>query len=185
MFAKKLIHAIDHHHGQANRTVLSGYPSIRGATMRDKEAYYLANMSWIHECLCREPRGHSAMLGSIVTDPVSPTSALGVLFLHANGLYDGCGDSTFGTAAAAVETGVVAAVEPVTRFTMDTVMGPLAIEVDVAGGIVSQVRYENLPSYHITQFALDLEGWGKVAVATAQGLPDRAASPAASARMPA
>lgn len=168
MIARKLIHAIDHHHGQANRTVLSGYPSIRGTTMREKEAYYLEHLSWIHECLCREPRGHSAMLGSIVTEPVSDTSVLGVLFLHGSGLYDGCGDSTFGTAAAAVETGMIAAVEPVTRFSMDTVMGPLPVEVDVSDGIVTQVRYQNLPSYHITQFELDLEGWGKVVVDVSQ-----------------
>ena len=105
MLVKNQIYAIDHHHGQANRTVLSGYPTIRGATMREKEAFYRENLSWIHECMCREPRGHGAMLASILTESVEEGSAFGVLFLHANGLYDGCGDSTFGTAAAAVETG--------------------------------------------------------------------------------
>jgi len=164
MFVKNQIYAIDHHHGQANRTVLSGYPTIRGHTMREKEKFYLDNLSWIHECMCREPRGHSAMLGSILTEAVTENSAFGVLFLHANGLYDGCGDSTFGTAAAAVETGLITAIEPITRFSMDTVMGPLSVEVEVEGGIVKEVRYDNLPSYHIANFNLGLPNWGKVNV---------------------
>ena len=164
MLVKNQIYAIDHHHGQANRTVLSGYPAIRGATMREKEAFYRENLSWIHECMCREPRGHGAMLGSILTEPVEEGSAFGVLFLHANGLYDGCGDSTFGTAAAAVETGLVEAVEPVTRLTMDTVVGPLHVEVDVNAGVVQEVRYDNLPAYHIMTMEFDLPGWGKTAV---------------------
>ena len=164
MLVKNQIYAIDHHHGQANRTVLSGYPTIRGATMREKEAFYLENLSWIHECMCREPRGHGAMLGSIVTEPVEEGSAFGVLFLHANGLFDGCGDSTFGTAAAAVETGLVEAMEPVTRLTMDSVMGPLHVEVDVSAGVVQEVRYDNLPAYHIKTLSIDLPGWGRTAV---------------------
>jgi proline racemase len=162
MFVKNQIHAIDHHHGQANRTVLSGYPTIRGATMREKEAFYLENMSWIHECMCREPRGHSAMLGSILTDPVEEGSAFGVLFLHANGLFDGCGDSTLGTAAAAVETGLVPADEPVTRFAMDTVMGPINLEVEVKGGIVVEVRYDNQPGYHIATTSIDVAEHGRI-----------------------
>lgn len=56
MFVTNQIYAIDHHHGQASRTILSGYPTIRGATMREKSDYYLKNLSWIHESLIREPR---------------------------------------------------------------------------------------------------------------------------------
>ena len=164
MFIKNQIYTIDHHHGQANRTVLSGYPTIRGSTMREKETFYLENLSWIHECMCREPRGHSAMLGSILTEAVNENSAFGVLFLHANGLYDGCGDSTFCTAAAAIETGLVEAVEPITRFTMDTVMGPLSVEADVENGVVKEVRYENLPAYHIASFEIDIAEYGRTPV---------------------
>ena len=164
MLIKNQIYAIDHHHGQANRTVLSGYPTIRGNTMREKEAYYLKNMSWVHECMCREPRGHNAMLGSILTEAVNEGSAFGVLYLHANGLFDGCGDSTFGTAAAAVETGLVEAVEPVTHLTMDTVMGPLSVEVEIKDGVVKEVRYRNLPAYHIASIEIDIDGRGRTPV---------------------
>lgn len=164
MRIKNLLQAYDHHHGQANRTVISGYPTIRGRTMREKEAHYLENMSWIHETMCREPRGHAAMLGSIITEPVSDDSEFGVLFLHANGLYDGCGDSTFGTAAAAIESGLVDAIEPVTRFSMDTVMGQLPVEVLIEDGVIQEVRYGNTPSYVLGSFDINVADHGKLTV---------------------
>ncbi|MER9832281.1 proline racemase family protein [Mesorhizobium sp. M0134] len=158
------VFAIDHHHGQASRTILSGYPSIRGATMREKAAYYSDNMSWIHESLLREPRGHRNMLGSIITDPVSDEAAFGVIFLHPSGMFDGCGDSTFATAAAAIESGLVKAVEPITRFTIDSVLGPLHIEADVNGGVVSEVRFGNVPSYRVGSFEAALQGRRRITI---------------------
>lgn len=169
MKLKNQIFAIDHHHGQASRTVLSGFPFIRGDTMRDKAAYYLENMSWVHESLIREPRGHRNMLGSIVTAPVAPGSAFGALFLHAYGLFDGCGDSTFSTAAAAIETGMVEPVEPQTRFAIDTVLGPLQIEADVTNGEITEVRFENVPSYHVGDVTIDVPELGPVTIQMAFG----------------
>lgn len=162
MFVTNQIYAIDHHHGQASRTILSGYPTIRGETMREKSDYYLKNLSWIHESLIREPRGHRNMLGAILTEPVSKDAAFGIIFNHAFGVFDSCGDSTFAAAAALVETGLVPAVEPVTRFTLDTVLGPIAIAVDVKDGVVNMVRFENVPSYEVGRVKLDVPGLGDV-----------------------
>ncbi|MGH6761625.1 MAG: proline racemase family protein [Phyllobacterium sp.] len=169
MFVKNVINYIDHHHGQASRTVLSGYPAIRGATMREKEASYLKSMPWVHEALLREPRGHRNLLGAILTDPVSSESAYGVLFLHPSGLFDGCGDSTLSTASALIETGMVEASEPVTRFQLDTVLGPLGIEADVKDGVVTQVRFRNVPSYHVGDIDVDLPDGRHVHVELAFG----------------
>jgi proline racemase len=169
MYAKHQLTTVDHHHGQASRTVVAGYPTIHGKTMRDKAEYYLANMSWVHESLIREPRGHSNMLGGILTEPVADGSAFGMLFLHANGLFDGCGDSTFCAAAAVIETGRVAVTEPVTRFSIDTVNGPLNVEADVQRGLVSEVRFENVPSYFVERLTARTASFGDVEVETAFG----------------
>lgn len=164
MHIRNQVFTIDHHHGQASRTILSGYPAIRGATMQEKADYYIAKMSWLHESLLREPRGHRNMLGSIITDPVSDEAAFGVIFLHPSGMFDGCGDSTFATAAAAIETGLVEAVEPVTRFAIDTVLGQLHIEADVKGGVVSEVRFGNVPSYRVAGFEAALHDSRKIVI---------------------
>lgn len=82
---KHLITTMDYHHGQASRTIIAGYPPILGRTMVKKSRYYDDHLSWVHRSLIREPRGHANMLGSILTEPVSPEAAFGVLFLHAEG----------------------------------------------------------------------------------------------------
>jgi proline racemase len=169
MHVTNQIYAIDHHHGQASRTTLSGYPTIHGATMPDKANYYLENLSWLHESLMREPRGHKNMLGSILTAPVNEGSEFGVLFQHAFGLFPSCGDSTFATAFAALETGLVTPVEPITRFKLDTVLGPLKIEADVSDGIVSEVRFENVPSYEVGRIHLKVPGLGDIDLDVAFG----------------
>jgi proline racemase len=169
MHIRNQLTTIDHHHGQASRTVVAGYPTIRGASMRDKASYYLKNLSWIHQSLIREPRGHRNMLGSILTEPVNEESSFGLLFLHADGLFDGCGDSTFCAAAAAVETGRVEVREPTTLFSVDTVNGPLHVEVDVNNGVVSEVRFENIPSYVVGKTFIDHATAGSIAVDVAFG----------------
>jgi proline racemase len=160
---------IDHHHGQASRTVVAGYPPIKGRTMRDKAQYYLDNMSWIHESLIREPRGHKNMLGAILTEPTSEDGDFGLLYLHANGLFEGCGDSTFCAATAAIETGRVATIGSTANFKIDTVNGPLLVNADVLDGVVSEVRLVNVPSYFVRRVELPIEGKGAVAVDIAFG----------------
>ncbi|RUY27356.1 hypothetical protein EN979_16800 [Mesorhizobium sp. M7A.F.Ca.US.001.04.2.1] len=162
MFISKQIYAVDHHHGQASRTILSGYPTILGKTMPEKAAYYLEHLSWIHESLIREPRGHRNMLGSILTEPVTEGAAYGVLFNHAFGLFDSCGDSTFATASALVELGYVPAVESVTHFVLDTVLGPIKIEVQIEDGVVKEARFENVPSYDVGSTRIQVPELGVV-----------------------
>ncbi len=169
MHARNIITCIDHHHGQASRTVVSGYPAIRGATMADKASYYASNMPWVHESLMREPRGHKNMLGAILTDPVSDDAAYGVIFLHPSGMFDGCGDSTFAAATALIETGMVPATEPVTKFKLDTVLGQITIAADVVDGVVRQVRFSNVPSYHVGDFDVALPDGRKIAIEVAFG----------------
>lgn len=156
MFSRNVITCVDHHHGQASRTILSGHPAIRGRTMREKADFYLRTMSWLHESTLREPRGHRNLLGAVLTDPVSDDAAFGVIFLHPSGTFDGCGDSTFATAAALIEMGMVTVTEPITRFVLDTVLGPLSIEADVAGGVVKEVRFSNVASYRVGGFEVAL-----------------------------
>lgn len=151
---KHLIHTLDYHHGQASRTIIAGYPPILGATMKEKAAYYDRHLAWIHQSLIREPRGHANMLGSILTEPVSPEAAVGVLYLHGDGRFDMCGDSAFATAFAVLENGMVTPREPVTEFAMDTEAGLVRVKADIRGGTVQRVTLENVPSFYIGDFSI-------------------------------
>ncbi len=153
---RHLIHTLDYHHGQASRTIMSGYPPIPGRTMAEKAAFYDRHLSWIHRSLIREPRGHANMLGSIITEPVSPEAVVGVLYLHAEGQFEMCGDSAFATAHAVLENGMVPTTEPWTDFAMDTVAGPVRVRAGVENGKVLQVSIENVPAFYLGDRSLRL-----------------------------
>ena len=166
---KHLINTLDYHHGQASRTVISGYPPILGSTMKEKAAYYDKHLSWIHRSLIREPRGHANMLGSILTEPVSPEAAIGVLYLHAEGQFEMCGDSAFATAFAVLENGIVESTEPLTEFAMDTVAGLVRVKAEVHDGCVNRVTIENVPAFYINDYQTTLPNGTIITLEVAYG----------------
>ncbi len=166
---KHLINTLDYHHGQASRTIISGYPPILGKTMKEKAAYYDKHLSWIHRSLIREPRGHANMLGSILTEPVTSDAVIGVLYLHGDGQFEMCGDSAFATAFAVLENGIVEPVEPVTEFSMDTVAGLVNVKATVQNGNVNQVSIENVPAFYIDDYQITLSSGTQVTLEVAYG----------------
>ena len=166
---KHLINTLDYHHGQASRTIISGYPPILGNTMKDKAAYYDKHLAWVHRSLIREPRGHANMLGSILTEPVTPDAAIGVLYLHGNGQFEMCGDSAFATAFAVLENGIVEPVEPLTEFGMDTVAGLIKVKADVRNGDINLVSIENVPAFYINDYQITLSSGTQVTLEVAFG----------------
>lgn len=166
---KHLITTLDYHHGQASRTIISGYPPIPGRTMAEKSDFFDMHLSWLGRCLCREPRGHANMLGSIITEPVNPGSKLGILFLHPDGQFAMCGDSTIATAFAVLESGIVVPVEPETVFDMDTPAGVIRVNAKVKNGVVEHVSYINVPSFHLEDRQIHIDGIGGLGVSICYG----------------
>ena len=56
-----------------------------------------------------EPRGHAAMCGAILTEPVAPEADAGVLFIEPLGPVHMCGHGAIALGAMLVESGRVAA----------------------------------------------------------------------------
>lgn len=166
---RHLITTFDYHHGQASRTITGGYPPILGSSMKEKSNYYDKNLTWIHKGLIREPRGHANMLGSIITEPVTADAAIGVLYLHADGQFEMCGDSAFATAFAVLENGIVKLVEPVTEFAMDTVAGLVRVKADVNDGVINKVTIVNVPAFYIDDYEIVLSNGVLVDIDVAYG----------------
>jgi proline racemase len=166
---RHLITTMDYHHGQASRTIIAGYPPILGLTMVGKARYYNEHLSWVHHSLIREPRGHANMLGSILTEPVSPEAAFGVLFLHAEGQFTMCGDSAFATAFAVLENGMVEPSIPVTEFGMDTVAGLVRVKAQIDQGVVTRVTLENVPSFYVGDYKIGIDQKTSVTIEVAYG----------------
>ncbi|NKQ59407.1 proline racemase family protein, partial [Amycolatopsis sp. K13G38] len=159
-----------HSAGAAARVVTSGAPVVPGATIMEKRLRLMREHDDVRKLLMYEPRGNAQMSGSILMPPCDPRADLGIVFIETGGWLTMCGAGTIGAATVAVETGMVAAVEPVTTVTFDTPAGLVTAQVEVSGGMVRGVTIENVPSflYAIDQ-EIEVPGHGTVTVDVAYG----------------
>ncbi|MBI3977646.1 MAG: proline racemase family protein [Chloroflexi bacterium] len=175
-----------HTAGEPLRIVTGGVPPIPGETILARRAYARNKLDHIRRALMREPRGHPDMYGCFITPPVSPESDLGVIFMHNEGYSTMCGHGIIALTTAALETGLLPAVEPVTEVALDTPAGLVRARAEVAGGRVRQVTFQNVPSF---VFAHDLEvevpGCGDVRIDVVYGGAFYAVAPANMAIRPA
>jgi trans-L-3-hydroxyproline dehydratase len=133
--------------GEPLRVVAGGLPAIPGATMLEKRRFARQHLEAWRRLLIYEPRGHADMYAAVATEPVTSDGDLGVLFLHNEGFSTMCGHGIIGLVTVLVETGAVhAGAAPVTlRF--DTPAGRVTATARQAGGRVTSVAFENVPSF--------------------------------------
>ena len=80
-----------HAAGEPLRLIVDGFPSPVGKTMLAKREWVRQHADELRRALMLEPRGHADMYGAILTEPVSPGSHAGVLFMHNEGYSTMCG----------------------------------------------------------------------------------------------
>src|SRR5437016_13670 len=96
-----------HAAGEPLRLIVDGFPSPRGKTMLDKREWVRKRADHLRRALMLEPRGHADMYGAILTEPVSPGSHAGVLFMHNEGYSTMCGHGVVAVTTIALERGLV------------------------------------------------------------------------------
>ena len=148
MIFSKGIHAIDSHTaGEATRIVIGGIPNVPGKTMPEKKAYLEQNMDHIRTAIMLEPRGHNDMFGSFILAPTVEEADFGIIFMDGGGYLNMCGHGTIGAVTAAVETGMVEMVEPVTKVVLEAPAGIVRAEASVENGKVQSVSFQNVPAF--------------------------------------
>ncbi|WP_208973270.1 proline racemase family protein [Streptomyces malaysiensis] len=159
-----------HSAGAPARVVTSGAPVVAGKTIMEKRLRLMHEHDDVRKLLMYEPRGYSEMSGSILMPPCDPRADFGIVFIETGGWLTMCGAGTIGAATVVVETGMVAAVEPVTTVTFDTPAGLVTAEVEVSDGAVQGVTIENVPSFlYATDQRIEVPGHGTVTVDIAYG----------------
>jgi proline racemase len=117
-----------------------------------------------------EPRGHLAMNGGVLVPPCDPEADLGILFIDVHGYLPMCGHGTIATCTVAIETGLVAPVEPITRITLDTPAGRVVAEATVHNGKVKAVKLRNVPAFlYRKDVIVDVPGLGSLMLDIAYG----------------
>lgn len=172
MRSRHVFHAVDSHtEGMPTRVVTGGVGVIPGETMAARRAYAVDHLDHLRTLLMEEPRGHAAMSGAILQPPTRPDADAGVLFIEVSGFLPMCGHGTIGVATVLVETGMVAAVSPLTTVRLDTPAGLVTAEVAVReDGAATGVTIRNVPSFPVRRDAtVPVDGLGQVRYDLAYG----------------
>jgi trans-L-3-hydroxyproline dehydratase len=96
-----------HAAGEPLRLIVDGFPAPRGKTMLEKREWVLQHADHLRRALMLEPRGHADMYGALFTEPVSPGSHAGVLFMHNEGYSTMCGHGVVAVTTIALERGLL------------------------------------------------------------------------------
>ncbi len=164
---ERMFTTIDTHTcGDPTRTVTGGLPVIPGKTIPEKMLYLKGNADWIRKTLMFEPRGNEVQSGVILTEPCTPGTDIGVIYIEVGGYLTMCGHDTIGVATALVETGMVPVMEPVTKINLDTPAGVVKVSVEVEDGRAKGVSFVNAPAFlfkkDIEIVLSDLPGYEKL-----------------------
>lgn len=160
MPGSRTITTIDAHAaGEPLRIVTAGLPPLPGATILERRRAMLAHHDDLRRILMWEPRGHADMYGCILTPPVTPEAAYGVLFMHNEGYSTMCGHGIIALTAALIETGQLPRTGPVTEVGYDTPAGFVRARAEIEGERVRWVTFRNVPSFvHTAGLPIDVDG---------------------------
>lgn len=164
MKSKKMFRTIETHTlGHPTRNVVSGFPHVPGKTMAEKYTYMKENEDWFRKLLCFEPRGSEIMSATLITEPCTPGTDVGVLYFEASGWLPMCGHDTIGAAVALIEGGLVDVNEPTTLINMDTAAGVVNVQATVKDGSVEEVSFLNAPACVLNRnVEVDTKDFGKL-----------------------
>ncbi len=150
------IEVVDSHtEGEPTRVVIAGWPQPTGDTMAERRESLRRDQDALRQAVILEPRGHDAVVGALLTPPVSPGAITGVVFFNDVGYLGMCGHGLIG---------VVRTLEHLGRI------GPGTVCVDTPVGLVraelardGSVSLENVPAYvHRERVTVDVPGVGAV-----------------------
>ncbi len=155
--------------GNPVRLVAGGAPPLRGGTMLERRAQFIAEFDWVRTGLMFEPRGHDLMSGAVLYPTTRDDCDIGVLFIETTGCLPMCGHGAIGTVTMALEHGLARPRTP-GELWLDTPAGPVRAEYRQDGEHVEQVRITNVPSFlHSSGVAVDCPGLGTLTVDVAYG----------------
>ena len=157
------IRVVDSHtEGEPTRVVIDGWPQPAGTTMAARRDDLRARFDHLRRAVVREPRGHDAVVGALLTPPVEPSSVAGVVFFN-NGTYLGmCGHGLIGVVRTLEHLGRLG--RGLHRF--DTPVGTVRAELAHDGSIT----IENVPArLHARDVTVHVAGYGDVTGDVAYG----------------
>lgn len=152
---RDIVHVVDSHtEGEPTRVVIEGWPQPDGATMVARRDFMRERQDALRRALILEPRGHSAIVGALLTAPVTPNAIAGVVFFNNVGYLGMCGHGLIGVVKTLAWMGRKIDGEVV----LDTPVGP----VSAVAGADGAVTITNVPAHsHAQDVEIDVSGFGR------------------------
>jgi proline racemase len=166
-----MITAVDAHAcGEPGRVITGGVLDVPGKTMFEKKVYLETKADHIRLRMLREPRGYPAANCNLILPSTHPDADAGFVIMEQVEYPPMSGTNTICVVTVLIETGMVPAVEPVTKLKLETPAGLISVEAKVHHGKVKRVTFRNVPAFatHLdTQ--VEVQGLGTVTVDVAYG----------------
>jgi proline racemase len=166
-----MITAVDAHAcGEPGRVITGGVLNVPGETMFHKMTWLRENADYIRLRMLREPRGYPAANCNLILPSNHPEADAGFVIMEQVEYPPMSGTNTICVVTVLIETGMVPAVEPVTRLKLETPAGLIAVDAEVRGGKVKRVTFRNVPAFatHLDAH-VEVRGIGTVTVDVAYG----------------
>jgi proline racemase len=143
-----MITAVDAHAcGEPGRVITGGVLDVPGQTMFEKKCYLETHADHIRLRMLREPRGYPAANCNLILPPTHPEADAGYVIMEQVEYPPMSGTNTICVVTVLIETGMVAASEPVTRLKLETPAGLIGVEAEVRNGKVRKVTFRNVPAF--------------------------------------
>jgi len=150
------IQIIDSHTGgEPTRTVIEGGPDLGEGSLADRRDRFRSGHDHYRSAIVNEPRGSDVMVGALLTPPVDPRCATGVIFFNNVGYLAMCGHGTIGVVVTLAHLGRIG----VGTHRIETPAGIVGAELYEDG----RVSVSNVPSYRFAaNVAVDVPGHGRL-----------------------
>jgi proline racemase len=166
-----MITAVDAHAcGEPGRVITGGVLDVPGGSMFEKMTWLRDHADGLRLRMLREPRGYPASCCNLVLPPTRPEADAGYVIMEQTEYPPMSGTNTICVVTVLIETGMVKVTEPVTRLTLETPAGLIAVEAEVRDGKARKVTFRNVPAFaaHLDA-AVEVPGLGTVTVDVAWG----------------
>jgi 4-hydroxyproline epimerase len=151
---QRLIAIDSHTGGEPTRVVLEGGPALDGS-LAERVMKLRTDHDAFRSAVCNEPRGSDVLVGALITPPVDPTAAAGVIFFNNVGYLGMCGHGTIGLVRTLQYLGRI---EP-GRHRIETPVGTVTTQLHEDG----RVSVRNVPAYRYRKSVpIEVPGVGRL-----------------------
>lgn len=150
------LNVVDSHTaGEPTRCVLSGGPHLGLGPLAERLERLRREHDIYRRAILCEPRGSDVLVGALLTEPVDPTCAAGVIFFNNAGYLGMCGHGMIGVAATLAYLGRIDPGEHI----IETPVGVVNIQLHSG----NSVTIRNIPSFRYrADVVVDVPGYGTV-----------------------